>query len=162
MCAGKRLLLEGMRFLCGRPVLPAAAHAFQPCKGSPAVQLLSSVRKAHRVFFGNCTALALPATTLLIPLLSRGEAAAQHVLESNEGAVDSCLGVSHHQEDLLASAHSSQRKQRSSLHHWRVACSGHLTRRVWLVLPSSGTDGHLQGPLIARWQQQPPESAEPL
>lgn len=157
LCVGMgtlRPLLEWRRLLGGRSLLPSGlgdAHTFQPCKGSPAVQLLPAVRKGQRVFFGNCTALALPARTLLLTLLRRSNGSTWPWRAMKEPA-DSCLKASHHQVDPLASAQSSQTTLIFASLPGGLFRS--LTQRVWLVFPASGTDWHIQGPLIARWHQQ--------
>lgn len=157
LCAGMgtlRPLLEGVRLLGGRSLLPSGlgdAHAFQPCKGSPADQLLSSARKGQSVFFGNGTALALPARTLLITLPRRSNGSTWPWTATKEPA-DSCLKVSHHQVSLFASAQPSQTALIFA--SWPGGLFGSLTQRVWLVFPGSGTNWHIQGPLIARWHQQ--------
>lgn len=157
LCAGVgtlRPLLEWLRLLGGRSLLPSGlgdAHAFQPCKGSPAFPLLSSVRKGQSAFSGNCTALALPARTLLTTL-PRRSSGSTWPWRAMKGPGDSRLKVSHHQVDLFASAQSSQTTLIFASLPGGLFRS--LAQRVWLAFPGSGTDGHIQGPLIARWHQQ--------
>lgn len=113
LCSGmgtQRPLLEWIRLLGDRSLLPlrlSDAHAFQACKTSPAVQLLSSVGEGQSVFFGNCAALALPARTLLVTLPRRINGSAWPCRAMKEPA-DSCLKESHDQVDQFALAQSSQ------------------------------------------------------
>lgn len=156
LCAGMgtlRPLLEWLRLLGGRSLLPSGlgdAHAFQPCKGSPAVLLLSSARRGQSAFSGNCTALALPARTLLTTLPGRSSGSTWP-WRAMKGPGDSRLKASHHQVDLFASAQSSQTTLIFASLPGGLFRS--LTQRVWLAFPGSGTDWHIQGPLIARWHQ---------
>lgn len=65
---------------------------------------------------------------------------------------DSCLKASHRQVDLFALAQSSQTTLTFASLPGGLFRS--LTQRLRLVFPGSGTDWHIQGPLIARWHQQ--------
>lgn len=113
--------------------------------------LLSSARQGWSMSFGKRTALALPARTLLGALLRRSNGSTWPWRAMKKPA-DSCLKGSHHQAELFAPAQPSQ----TTLIF--ASLPGGLfrsrTQRVWLLFPGSGTDGYVQGPLIARWQQQ--------
>lgn len=95
----------------------------------------------------------MPARTLLRALLRRSHGSTWPWRAMQE-PVDSCLKGSHHQAELFAPAQLSQ----TTLIF--ASLPGGLfrsrTQRVWLVFPGSGTDGNMQGPLIARWHQQSP------